>query len=43
MDFRKDRAKWEQSMVKRQRLTPRLTATFAYITQLVPIQNMFVI
>ena len=43
MDFRKDRAKWEHSMVNRQRLTPRLTTTFACITQLVAIQIMFAI
>ena len=42
MDFQKDRAKWQHSMVNRQRLTPRLITTFAQITQPVAIQNTLV-
>ena len=41
MGFQKGRAKWQHSMGNRQRLTPRLTTTFAYITQPVAIQNTF--
>ena len=43
MDFQKDRAKWQHSMVNRQRLTSPLTKTFAQITQPLAIQNTFVI
>ena len=42
MDFQKDRAKWQHSMVNRQRLTSPLTTTFAQITQPLAIQNTFV-
>ena len=41
MDFQNDRAKWQHSMVNRQRLTSWLTTTFAQIIQPVTIQNTF--
>ena len=43
MDFQKERAKWQHSMANCQRLTSRLTTTFAKITQPVATQNTFVI
>ena len=42
MCFQKSRAKWQHSMGNCQRLNPRLTTTFASITQPVAIQNTFV-
>ena len=42
MDFQKNRAKWQHSMVNHQRLTPPLTITFSKITQPVTIQTTFV-
>ena len=42
IDFQKDRAKWQSSVDNHQWLTPRLTTTFAKITQPIAIQNNFV-
>ena len=41
MDFQKGRAKWQHSIGNGQRLNPRLTTTFASITQPVAIRNTF--